>query len=119
MPSMVNKGSMKSNDKIPEDELLLAMALQNAGARKLRACRGNFFLVRGGRKRSKIDLEGRDNLVGCCAIGALMLEQDSVARLNHANWNSIVTGNDDLTDGTGYIGPGYTIGLAFWQTLGG
>ena len=38
----------RANDAIPDDELLLAMALQSAGARKWKACTGQYYRDAGG-----------------------------------------------------------------------
>lgn len=64
-----------SNDDIPECELVLAMALQNAQARGFKSTRFYFF-----DKYDRNDIKRpTPDATKCCFRGALLLEPDSAA----------------------------------------
>lgn len=61
---------MKSNDKIPRDEMLLAEALAAATARGLKWNRDVLFLDKGG---YSLAAHQSDKAASCCAYGALIV----------------------------------------------
>lgn len=62
-----------ANDEIPECELVLAMALQNAQARDYKSCVGVYYDAGG-------NYDGpAPGTTACCFRGALLLEPDSRA----------------------------------------
>lgn len=84
---------MNSNDDIPADELLLAMMLQNVGARGWKAHKESFFVSKSGRNYFNLaEAPSDDPIVGCCAVGACLIQKDS-EDLEQQSLN-MVTGND-------------------------
>lgn len=77
----------KSNDDIPEDEMLLAKLLQNVNVRGLKWTKGAFM-----RDAKGWNTNQHKEVVSCCAMGAAALETDSDA--DAANWQGIIAGND-------------------------
>lgn len=105
-----------ANDEgVPEEELLLAALIQNAGSRGLRSCRGGYF------KRGNKQLINEKGATTCCALGA--------ARIAYHGFlvpMGIPEGNDGSTvDGHSWMNPearekmltGYTVGAAFYQAM--
>lgn len=74
---MAKKKMEPANDAgVPECEMVLAMALQNAGARGWKAIKGDFY-----DKTVRLDWANKpkpaDGASACCFRGALLLEPDS------------------------------------------
>lgn len=110
--------------RVPIDEILLAMALQEANARKLGPTMGEFFL----------DSEGENvrwdspTLRWCCAAGALVLAgfnfsaSSTVAGLPRPlSSDAIAAGNDDSSDlySEDLVDKGETLGHAFQLAMDG
>lgn len=78
-----------ANDSIPDDELLLAQALQNVHEWDLKFCTGATY-----RNKDQLAMLTKDNAVYCCALGAAFLEDDS-KNLKYLWPTRIIKGNDD------------------------
>ena len=111
----------KSNDSIPEDEMILAKLIQTASARGLHSWRGcNFANPRG----HSWDQDDPD-MVACCAKGAGILDFDlrsNPEKLTYANSGNDAPDdvNDNLIGGMSLgdtEATGWTIGAAFEQAL--
>lgn len=68
----------KANDNIPEDEMLLAMAIQNANALCKGWCKGNYFVDKDGCPVLDYE-EALERSVKCCASGICLLTMDTKA----------------------------------------
>lgn len=105
---------MKSNDKIPKDEMLLAKMIQNTKARGMKAHRGSYYLTPDGYKYS-LTTTTLDSAIGCCAVGACWLESDTEAISDE--FGDLITGNDSTADTWSAFASdeGETVGYAFQQ----
>ena len=92
---------MKSNDNIPEDEMLLAEALSAARARNMKWNQGAPFAVRGEQVRAddvaKFGIPSDAD--ACCAVGALYLAgtltpRRHIAKQRRGSLVKTVIGND-------------------------
>lgn len=85
---------MKSNDNIPQDEMLLAEALAAAKARGLKWCRDVLFLDKGGYSLPGNQSKFADS---CCAYGALIVADRAPIRYAERpdNIRRIGVGNDE------------------------
>jgi hypothetical protein len=103
-----------SNDDIPECELVLAMALQNANARGYRSTRNAFF---NGSMQDNYKKPG-PNTTACCIRGALFLEPDSAAY--DEKWYDGAIGNnadDGVVPGSWCDEEKWRLGAAFEVAL--
>lgn len=86
---MSKKTVRLSNDNIPEDELLLAKLLQNAGLYGLVACKGSAFKDENGWSTGTFN---QDTSAACCALGAASLSPDTSSAVG--SLDGVDTGND-------------------------
>ncbi len=99
--------TMKANDDIPADEMLLAIAIAAARSRGLTATRGAAFRDSAGR------LAWEGDAVACCASGALVLAcVGSPPGVAHGNdW-------DGRTSRPGeHVNPGFDMGMCFQDAM--
>ena len=93
-----------SNDAIPSDEMLLAMALQSAQARGWKACMGQYYREADGTPANVVGAES------CCAVGALLVDGDTKDIPP-----GVVSGNDGLYQYD--YESGWTLGAAFQEAM--
>lgn len=86
-----------------EDEYILAMMLQSARARGLKACRRFAYLDMYGGRTGEID-----QAVACCSVGVLAAD---CAYEYSTDVGEIINGNDGVN--TPYESRGYAIGVAY------
>lgn len=96
----------KSNDNIPEAELITAKLIATAKSRGLRAIRHNYYEKQG------------NKIVGCCAIGAARLYSHQLRNKLENSYPGVVAGNDALIYGALAVEPpGYVIGESFYDAV--
>lgn len=109
----------KSNDNIPTDEMLLAMALQNAGAYEMGWCMGAYYEDAGGRPVDTY--AARERARKCCAVGALRLTDDTKMDDRGVIFrDQVIQGNDNSYDLCWrYSGDDYgeSLGWAYRQAM--
>lgn len=105
-----------ANDKdVPEDEIHLAMLIQNASSRGMHSIQGRSYNGSASRNADGT-YEPYFGVNGCCALGAFCLEPDTRAALDSFGYPNLTVGNDYLDgEGRGFNFP--TIGAAFEQAL--
>lgn len=97
---------------VPEDEIVLAEAIQNVEAFGMGWCQDAYYKDRNGRS---IPLCERGKATACCAVGALCLTTSIDPfdpRNKYAKWTGIPRGND-IPHYNGDPAPGEDIGVAF------
>lgn len=98
--------SILNEDGVPEDELILAMMLQNAWASDLGWCSDEAFVDADDRAIIR-DTE-LDTAVACCAVGSMVLSPDTDALLDvYADSDDdewLVEGNDSEDENWSLLG---------------
>lgn len=105
--SKKSKKSKKSKtDDAPEDEMLLAMMLQNAKVRGLRGCRYATY-----------GYNANNDIVACCALGAAYLDQDTAVLIKY--YRGVAYGNDSEDERWDIDPPrnGESLGYAFRKAM--
>lgn len=97
---------------VPEDEIVLAEAIQNAEAFGMDWCQGVYYR---GWNGGSLSYSEKDKATACCAVGALCLTARRAPfdpRNKYAKWTGIPRGND-TPHYNGDPAPGEDIGAAF------
>lgn len=111
---MSKKKLETANENIPEDEMFLAMILQNVKARDIGFCENTMY-----RDLNYISHCSAEEAMYACAVGAARLENDTTVLRD--SFVHIIFGNDEPINWTVYLETdnldGETVGWAYRQAM--